>query len=375
MRVRACALLIVVSLGIAGHASADDVVDGQLGPGALYRLVRPTNWNGGLVVYAHGFVPRSAPVGMPPEADLVAGIVTSRGFAVALSSFSENGWAVKDGAQRTHQLLAIFTSRFGRPTRVYIGGVSMGGLITIKLVEQYPGAFAGALPLCAVAGGTRLQFDYQAHVRALFDFFYPGILPGNAGDVPAGIDIATAIAQPASAAMKLNTTGMFVIAGIDQTPVPFSNPGELLASIVTALSGHAASFNDLVPELHGKPYFDNRDVQYTGALAPDVLAAINAGVGRFAAAPSALNYMDQYYAPSGDLQIPMVMLSLSRDPIVPGFHQTAYGNLVSAAGSADLLVRLSVDRYGHCTDLTPGEIAAAFTNLVGWVEFGIKPGP
>ena len=47
---------------------SDQIIDGQFGPGALYRLVRPANWNGRLFLYAHGFVSRSEPVTLPPEA-------------------------------------------------------------------------------------------------------------------------------------------------------------------------------------------------------------------------------------------------------------------------------------------------------------------
>jgi hypothetical protein len=54
MLVRAVAAFIVVMIG-TGHALADDVIDGRFGPGALYRLVRPANWNGNLVLYAHGY--------------------------------------------------------------------------------------------------------------------------------------------------------------------------------------------------------------------------------------------------------------------------------------------------------------------------------
>ena len=94
--------------------------------------------------------------------------------------------------------------------------------------------------------------------------------------------------------------------------------------------------------------------------------------------PSALNYMNQYYRPSGNLQIPMLMLSISRDPVALGFHQIAYRNVVTAAGHTDLLVQRTVNGanngYGHCT-FTPAELATAFSDLVGWVEFGVKPAP
>lgn len=360
----------------AKHAFTNEVVDGQFGPGALYRMVRPSNWNGRLVLYAHGFTDRSVPVALPAEADLLINLLTPQGFAIAFTSFSENGWVVKDGAQRTHQLLGIFTSRFGRPARVYIGGLSMGGLITIKLAEQYPGEFAGALPACAVAGGTRRQYDYVSNVRALFDEFYPGTLPGNAGSVPQGIDTNTQIIGPAIAAMSSNPTGALEIASINQTPVPFASGPELFESIVTALAGNAGAYSDLVPEeLHGKPFFDNRNVQYTsGVLPPVVLAGVNAGVGRFAAAPSALNYMDNYYKPSGNLEIPMVMLATSRDPAAPGFNQASYTNLVAASGHSSLLFQRTINRYGHCV-FTPQEIGAAFNDLVIWAEYGVAPTP
>ena len=88
-----------VSLHFANPTAVDEVVNGQLGPGALYRLVRPANWNGSLVLYAHGFVPKSEPVAFAAEGNLIISLLAPQGFAVALSSFSENGWAVKDGAQ------------------------------------------------------------------------------------------------------------------------------------------------------------------------------------------------------------------------------------------------------------------------------------
>ena len=169
------------------------------------------------MLYAHGFVGAEDEIALPPEGDLLIGLLVPQGFAVAFTSFSENGWAVKDGADRTHQLLAIFTSKFGQPSRVYVGGASMGGLITIKLIEDYPGAFAGALPSRTVAGGARRQFDYVGNTRALFDFFYPGVLPGTAGEVPPGLDITQAIVLPAVAAMQRDPAAAFTIGSINQT--------------------------------------------------------------------------------------------------------------------------------------------------------------
>jgi pimeloyl-ACP methyl ester carboxylesterase len=372
-------VLFVLStvLGLAGPALADDIVDGTLGPGALYRLVRPTIWNGGLVVYAHGFVSPDEPIAIPPDAELAITLLTSQGFAVAVSSFSENGWAVKDGTQRTHQLLGIFQSEFGTPNRVYAAGGSMGGLIAIRLVETYPWEFAGLLPVCAVAGGLRPELEYFANVRVLFDLFYPGVLPGSLVDVPAELDVTTQIINPARAAMIADSDGAFAIASITQTPVPFANPQELIQSIVTALVG-AAGYPSVLALTHGQPFFDNTDTVYTGALLPETLQWINANVQRFSASPAGLNYVEHNYTPTGDLHIPALTLRTFRDPLVPGFHQAAYGAAVAAAGNSDLLVQRSVagaaNGYGHCT-FTPQELATAFAQLVLWAENGIKPAP
>src|SRR3954469_22700995 len=97
-------------------------------------------------------------------------------FAVASSSWSENGYAVQDGVIRTHQLNGIFTSRVSKPARVLLMGSSLGGLVALKLAEQYPAEYSGALVMCGVVGGGTHEVAYLANVRILFDYFFPGVL-------------------------------------------------------------------------------------------------------------------------------------------------------------------------------------------------------
>ena len=368
-------LVLAVVAGFAVPAVADEIVDGSTGPGSVYRLIRPTNWNGTLLLYAHGYVSPEAPVGISPDAQLVASLVVPQGFAVAISSFSENGWVVKDGTQRTHQLLGLFTSKFGQPARVYVAGASMGGLIAIRLAETYPNEFTGLLPACAVAGGLTRQYDYVMNVRVLFDVFYPNVLQWSPIDVPSGLNPVQDIIAPAVAAMTSNPSGAGAIAAVAQTPVPFANPAELFESITTALVT-SASYPQILELTHGQPYFDNSATQYTGALDAQTLALINATVQRFSGSPAARNLLAHDYTPTGDLRMPALTLSTFRDPVIPGFHRTIYGQLVAAAGNADLLVQRNVagtaGGYGHCT-FTPQELSQAFLDLVLWAEFGVKP--
>jgi pimeloyl-ACP methyl ester carboxylesterase len=371
-------LALATILTLSGPALADDVVNGSTGPGSVYRLVRPSNWNGILVLYAHAFVSKDVPVGITPDDELVISLLAPRGFAVAVSSFDENGWVVKDGTQRTHQLLGLFTSKFGSPARVYVGGASMGGLVAIQMIETWPSEFAGVLPACAAAGGSTRQYDYFLNVRVLFDLFYPGVLPGTAVDVPAGIDVIQDIVNPAVAAMTANPAGAAVIARIAQTPVPFAGAAELVQSIATALGG-AAGYPEIIALTQGHSYFDNTATQYTGALlSPATLAFINANVQRFPGTPDAQNTMEHSYTPTGDLRIPALTLSTFRDPVAPGFHRTIYGQTVAAMGNGDRLVQRQVPGtaggYGHCT-FTPQELTQAFFDLILWGELGVKPLP
>ena len=368
---------LVAVVGLVAPAFADQVVNGSSGPGAVYRLVRPSNWNGILLLYAHAYISKDEPVGITPDDELVISLLAPQGFAVAVSSFSENGWVVKDGTQRTHQLLGLFTSKFGRPARVYAAGASMGGLIAIRLIESWPGEYAGVLPACAMTGGLARQVDFMANVRVLFDLFYPGVLPGTAVDVPTATDVIQDIVNPATAAMTADASGALAIAGIAQTPVQFANGPELIQSIATALGG-AAGYPEILGLTHGRAYFDNTATQYTGALPALTLAFINATVQRFSGTPAGRNSLEHNYTPTGDLRVPALTLSMFRDPVIPGFHRTVYGQQVVANGNADWLVQRSVagigGGYGHCT-FTPQELTQAFFDLVLWGEFGVKPTP
>src|SRR5438046_1731921 len=94
----------------------------------------PAAWTGRLVLYAHGFIDPAAPIALPDvaPADVAPWVMQlretllSQGYAVAYSSYSENGWAVQDGAARTHELRDLFSQSFGAPTQVYVTGRSLG---------------------------------------------------------------------------------------------------------------------------------------------------------------------------------------------------------------------------------------------------------
>lgn len=350
---------------------------GETGPGSTYAIYVPAGWNGDVIYYAHGIRPPTAPVELPtadgiePFRDALGAL----GYAVAYSSFDENGWAVKDGAQRTHQLRGLFTSQVGRARRSYLMGHSMGGLIVQDLAESHPDQYDGVLAMCAPLGGAVSEVNYLADVRVLFDWFYPGAVPGNVMYVPEGTDLNAVLASlPAKVIAKDGGQGLGAIARIRQTPLAAQNATELFTSLSYAIAYNIIGLPDFLDRTHGHPFYDNHDRTYEaaapGLLRPELIAALNSreyGVGRYTATPDAMNYLEQYYTPTGALRIPTVTLHTTRDPLVPIKHEDEFAEAVSKAGASSLLVRRTVDGFGHCAFQT-SDMLAAFEALRNSVE-------
>lgn len=300
----------------------------------------------------------------------------ARGYAVAYSSFAENGWAVKDGVESTHELRGLFNDTVGKPQRSFLMGTSMGGLVAQSIAEKHPKQYDGTLAMCAPLGGAIEEVSYIANVRVLFDAMYPGVIPGDVLNVPAGIDLNTQVLGPAQAAVMANPTGLGIIARIGQTPLAGADGTELATSLLYALAYDVRGIDDFLGRTHGHSMFDNSKTEYAaaapGLLPEDLLTAINAGVGRFTATKDALRYLDRYYVPDGELDIPTLTLHTTRDPLVPFFHEASFARLVARAHDSRELLQRSVDRYGHCAFST-SEMVTAFEALAQWAKTGVKP--
>lgn len=366
------------------------IVEGRTGPGSLYAIYTPRTWNGDAMVYVHGFRDVDSPVDLRDQDGLFQArdVLGTLGYAVAYSSFDANGFVVKDGAQRTHQLSGLLAAELkGKPGHTFVAGHSLGGGIALSLVEQFPKQYDGALLICGMVGGSLVETQYLGHVRALFDFFYPGALSGDAVTVPPGTVVTLA---QVVAAVQANPLGLFAIASASQTPLPFVPSGDvtdpssvatqtLVGSLFGALLFHARGAGNLVDLTHGHTPFDNHDTRYAlgtpvlpaPAVSP-LIAAANAGVARFTFDPSAENYLEHHFTPSGDLRIPVLTVHNTWDPAVPAFHEAALLEAVQAAGATDLLLQRFVPSYGHCN--IPADVfVQSFVDLATWVATGVKP--
>lgn len=367
------------------------IVEGEVGPGSLYALYIPRDWNGDAIYFVHGVRSPTLPVTLDDSnfAD-IRDAIRPQGFAIAFSSWSRNGEAWKDGTQRVHQLRGILSAQLGRnPSRSFLLGSSMGSGIALRVLQTYPGQYDGALLLCGGVGGMTLENQYAGDVRVLFDAFYPGALPGSPLWYPP--DAAAVTLSQVQAAVQSNPTPLFLIASLAQTPLPFVPSGSplnpsstafrtLVASLWTPLRQHSMLINDLVDLVHGHSFYDNSTTTY--ALGPNPLLPAsqlqpivdfaNAHVARFTADPSATNYVEHYFTLTGDLPVPVLTLHNPLDPGMPIFHEAALYAKAAAAGATQNLLQRSYPGYGHCA-FPATAVAQNFADLVNWVSTGVRP--
>ncbi len=326
--------------------------------GALYRTCFPDTWNGRLVVYAHGYVDPFEPIQIPVESPFVEALFTDLGYAYTTTSYRVNGLAVTQGVEDLQQLIRLFEQSYGTPVQTYLTGISEGGLIATLTTEQAPTLIDGTLAMCGPIGDFKKQIDYQGDFFVVFDYFFPGLVPGSVAGVPQIlIDnwdayyeniVQPVVFDPANAdklAQLLNVT-----------KVPTTNAEE---SVALLLWFNVFANNDAKAKLGGQG-FSNIDRVYRGSNNDTLL---NQRIQRVRANPQALAEIQRNYETRGTATVPLVTLHTTQDPLVPFWHEALYGQ---KAVGVDLTTN-PIARYGHCL-FSPNEILEAFDVLVQKVE-------
>lgn len=375
-------------------ADASDVVDmattsrwaGVLN-GAAYRVEVPANWNGRLVMYAHGYAGTGANLGVQNPS--IRRYLIQNNFAWAASSYSKNYYDVRAGVEDTNALALEFTriasanSRpLTAPTKIFITGHSMGGHITAAAIEDEAFATArnkvryhGAVPMCGVMGDTELFDTFGAMQMAAL----------------AVAGIPNYPSERWSEVSGLVTTTLF-----DTFPTAPTADGQRYLSIVKNLTGgerpmfnQGIAFGGSFPSAYGtfggdgtvsgilnKAGIDTNAFTYTIDGDTAGSDAINAMVQKLTALPDAnrlrtdgLRWIPKAH---GEFRIPVVSIHTLGDLFVPFSMQQIYQRRVAAKGNSDYLVQRAIRGASHC-DFTIPEQVAAFSDMIAWEAGGAKP--
>lgn len=343
-------------------------MNGTLPGGALSRICFPADWNGDVVLWAHGYVSPTEPLALPDDeigGQSIEATVLGLRYAYATTSFRRNGLVAVDAVTDLTELaLAVRNAAGGALRYTLLVGVSGGGHATALAMERAWPYFDGGLVACAPAGSFRGQVDYFGDVRALFDWFFPGVLPGDAVQIPASLmanwDAVYAPAvQAALASHPSKTAQLIATGGIAVGP---SDPTTAVASILDALWYNVFATNDARTRLGGNPY-DNRLKGYTGSSND---WRLNLGIARYRADGAALTAM-QPYETTGALRRPAQMIHTRYDPVIPFWQAQLYQTKTLFHSGLNLL-SVPSDNYGHCA-FTSDEVLASFAVLVLRVSF------
>jgi predicted alpha/beta hydrolase len=347
--------------------------------GAAYRIEVPAGWNGKLVLYAHGY--RGTGPLLYVSNPALRGYFVRNGYAWAASSYSKNFYDVRQGVLDTHALSGIFQQRTGRtPSSTYITGHSMGGHITGALIEQYPHAYVGALPMCGVMGDVAL-FDYFLDYNLVAQ-----TLAGRNAIFPPPVDYLTAVVPAVQASLAtafpagLYERGEQLRAVTEQrsggTRPAFKETFEFWGNFLFGRYGdgtvNGIASGNVTTNLFTVYRFSNGDDELTAAE-----RALNQNVLRVAPDWMARNFhgaddMQNIVPVHATFQIPVLSLHTIGDLFVPLSMEQVYARRAQANHRADLLVQRAYRDLNHC-GFAPQEEARAFADLVRWVENGEEP--
>ena len=372
---------------IAGSTVRTGILDG-----AAYRLELPAHWNGELVLYAHGYRGTGTTVFVDNPA--LRAHYLEAGFAWAASSYQTNGYDVGQGVRDSYTLIDLFKKATGKRAKdVYMTGASMGGHVTAVAIEEYPKAFAGAMPVCGVLGDAEL-FDYflDANVTA-------AALTGTAITFPsAPVDPAYQEVYRGQVLSELPKLGVGAATGLTAL-------GQRWAGVVEQRSGgtrpgFAAAFAywnaaPSIPPLSTVPFLfglypglsggtagiaagnvtSNRTTLYQQDASPwlsrdelrlnrDVLR-----VDRTARPDRGLAGVPKV---DGRPPVPTLSMHTVGDLFVPISMEQEYARRAAANGRSRLFVSRAVRALGHC-EFTVPELQQGFDDLVTWVRHGKRP--
>lgn len=360
---------------------------GQDSAGAHYVIVLPAQWNGVLVLHAHGG-PTLGPVKAERALeDLKRWAIWVRsGHAFAASTFRQGGVEVRAAAEDTERLRRIVRQHVAQPRRTILHGQSWGASVAAKGAEMYTRGDDGKPPYDAVlltsgvlGGGTR-SYDFRLDLRVVYQYLcnnhprpdepaYPlwmGLPAGSTLTVDGlrqrtreclGLGLPAA-QRSAEQARKLKTV-------VDVIRIPER-------SVQGHLNWATFHFADIAHQRSGgRPVFGNIGAQYRGS-ADD--RALNAAVARYAADAQAVARFAADTDLTGRIPVPVLTVHAVNDAIAFVELEHQFQRTMQAAGRGDALVQTTTDDSEH-SYLSDPVYPTLIEALLRWADGGPTPTP
>jgi len=379
---------------------------GKFKDGATYIIQVPSNWNGTLVLYSHGYV---IPGFSNPAEDvgdpITGGYLLANGYALGGSSYATTGWAIQQALPDQIEVLTTFNSLVGQPKRTIAWGHSLGGMVTAGLIQRYSNRFDAALPMCGVVAGGVGTWNQALDSAFAFRTLLAsgsGLRLVNIKNPVKNVDIAEAALTAAQKSAQ-GRARIALAAALDDTPGWFdplsSEPSpkdyaKQEANQYSWLSQIDFPFGfDFRAELEGRaggnPSWNN-GIDYRKQLEASVdhaevkalyqkaglsldadLGALQ-GATRIKVNPPSLSYLKRNIIFDGEINFPVLTMHTKGDGLVVVEDETAYKDVVDEAGNDKFLRQLFVHRAGHC-EFTPAETVVAFEALISRLDTGNWP--
>lgn len=371
-----------------------DLVDNL--DGAKIKIRVPANWNGTLLVYIRST--KTAP--SPPEPALVPPVLPgtaapledsllSQGYALSASEISTADWQIKAAVQDILGLTAYFRGRIGDPKRIVLWGSALGALTAIRLMEDHPRSFDGAIATCPPGAGLPRRYDLLLDFSLAYAtvFGWPADAWGPLESLRSGLNFATDVSPLVNwpkpdGSNRGGWEFIRLVNGLASDPFWKSDPIYGNAGFIINMA-FATWDRAGAQDWAAGPVAQNINRRYSltadekkylaglGVQADDLLAKMNARTNINASA-IARDYVMRFGDVRGRLTKPVIALHTTLDSIADIRHASAYRNTVEGWNLLGNLVQAYVPVLGH-NAFTAKQLLAALAAMESWLDTGTKP--
>ena len=371
-----------------------------------YKIRVPEKWNGTLVLFCHGYrgwaLSKDQREGQLAQRtkqdfgeqtdesdDAHEDALIEAGYALAGSAYRSNGFSVKEGIEDTVALTRHFIEKVGQPERILVHGLSMGSVITTKLIEEYPDIYDGGMAYSSYHASKLI--DALLAFRLAYDVLFNeegGFLPewGTVGDLKDDIVFTEEVMSIFMTQFTNESNfGKFEFlrltydaepedyyAGVAAFIMYYATEG--CAEIEARIGGPAGQNVGHVYTLYDDPDIVD-EIAYLSDLGINAVEILKTMNGRTnIAIDDAAREFYNHVNYDGNLGKPLLVVHTVIDSITPVSQQSAYRHAVERAGKEDNLLQIFVDVVGHI-NLNPQQVVMAIDALDNWVKTGIRPDP